>query len=187
MTPEALISTFGYFALFAGTVLEGETFLIIAVMLARNGHLDLAWVLVVAFIGAAAGDQCCFFLGRTRGTRLLAKRPHWKARVRRIGDWLERWETAVLIGYRFFYGLRAVTPFVIGMNGFRIRRFVVLSLAGTVLWLAVLTLVGIFFGHLALMIAADFQRWGKWLAIGAMIIGAMAWGWRQDSKKEKEG
>ena len=141
------------------------------------------WVLAVAFCGAVAGDQCCFFFGRMQGARFLEGRPHWRERSRRMGAYLARWETAVLIGYRFCYGLRAVTPFVIGMNGFGIRRFVALSLMGTALWLAVLSSVGVVFGRLVRSVLADFRQTGQWLLAGATIIAVVAWGARQGSKK----
>ena len=183
MTPESLIAAFGYVALFAGTVLEGETFVIIAVILAQKGALDMHWVLAVAFSGAVAGDQSCFFLGRKHGERFLRNRPRWRDRSRLVGECVARWETPVLMGYRFCYGLRAVTPFVVGMNGFSIRRFVALSLMGTALWLAVLSSAGIVFGRLVLSVLADFRQTGQWLLVGAMIIAVVAWGWRLGSKR----
>ena len=46
----AFIGTYGYFAVFLGTLLEGETILIIAGFLAHQGHFHLPLVILVAFI-----------------------------------------------------------------------------------------------------------------------------------------
>ena len=175
MTPDDLMASFGYLALFLGTVLEGETVVVMAVMLAISGHLEMPWVLAVAFSGAVAGDQCCFFLGRTQGARFLARHPRWQARSRRVTEVLSRWETVVMVGYRFVYGFRAVTPFVIGMNGFGIRRFVVLSLAGTLLWLTVLGSLVVFFGDLALGVLSGVRQGGVWLAGALVALVALIW------------
>jgi membrane protein DedA with SNARE-associated domain len=56
MSLELLVKTFGYWALFVGTFLEGETILIICGFFAHRGYLELAWVIVVAFMGSLAGD-----------------------------------------------------------------------------------------------------------------------------------
>ena len=67
------IKDYGYFALFVGTFLEGETILVLGGLAAAAGDLDLGWVIVVAFCGSLAGDQTVFFIGRFLGTRLLAR------------------------------------------------------------------------------------------------------------------
>ena len=52
-----------------GSVLEGETLLVLAGLAARRGYLSLQWVVVVAATGAFIGDQICFFVGRRLNPR----------------------------------------------------------------------------------------------------------------------
>lgn len=63
MTLDQLIDTYGYWAILVGTLLEGETILLLGGFAAYQGYLALPWVILAAFIGAFCGDQLFFFLG----------------------------------------------------------------------------------------------------------------------------
>lgn len=114
MTIEALIEQYGYLALFAGTFLEGETILVVAGFAAHRGYLTLGGVFLYAFLGSLAGDQFFFLVGRWRGASYLARKTEWQSHVEKVNRLLNRYRLAVLLGFRFMYGLRSVTPFVIG-------------------------------------------------------------------------
>ena len=62
---ESLIDTYGYIAIFIGTLLEGETVLVLGGFAAFRGYLSLPYVILTAFIGSMLGDQFFFYLGRT--------------------------------------------------------------------------------------------------------------------------
>ena len=49
MSIETIIAAYGYPALFVGTVLEGESILVIAGFLAHRGLLFLPWVVQLLF------------------------------------------------------------------------------------------------------------------------------------------
>jgi membrane protein DedA with SNARE-associated domain len=70
---ECLVRNYGYWALLAGTFLEGETILIIGGLLAKLGLLKLSTVMGIAFIGSFSGDQVYFYIGRFKGRELLKK------------------------------------------------------------------------------------------------------------------
>ena len=71
----ALIQQYGYLAVFFGSVLEGETLLVLAGIAAHRGYLSLQWVVAIAAVGAFIGDQTCFLIGRLLGQRVLARWP----------------------------------------------------------------------------------------------------------------
>ena len=66
-TIQHLIAENGYWALFVGTFLEGETFFILAGVAARKGLLNPYYVALIAMAGGFIGDQFFFALGRWRG------------------------------------------------------------------------------------------------------------------------
>src|SRR6266568_3898222 len=145
MTLESLVSTYGYPALFAGVAMEGETVVLIAGYLAHSGYLRLPLVMLVAFIGAFAADQFFFQVGKRKGTRLLERRPHWQPRIDRIRKFLVRYQVIAILGYRFLYGMRTITPIVIGTSDFPTRRFFFLNMISTALWASVVAAAGYFF------------------------------------------
>jgi membrane protein DedA with SNARE-associated domain len=131
---EAFIAHWGYLAILAGTVLEGETVLVAAGAMAHHGLLSLPWVIVVAFAGGLIGDQLWFWLGHRHGKPFLQKRPVLLARAAVVQTWLDKYGTLFLIGFRFLYGLRTVTPVLLGATGFPAARFALLNAIGAALW-----------------------------------------------------
>ena len=63
---ESFVQNYGYGALFLGTLLEGETVLILAGLMAHMGLMKLPLVVLVALLGSVLGDQFYFFLGIIR-------------------------------------------------------------------------------------------------------------------------
>ena len=70
-----LIQTYGYSAIFAGTLLDAETVLLIGGFAAHRGYLDLPTVVGVAIAGSFLANQLWFFLGRWHGEKLLERFP----------------------------------------------------------------------------------------------------------------
>jgi membrane protein DedA with SNARE-associated domain len=175
MTFEYLISHYGYVALVIGTFLEGESMLIIAGFAVHLGYLKLQWVILAALAGSVAGDQFYFFLGRVKGEAFLQKRPRWKIKINKVWKLLDRYRTFLILGFRFAYGLRTVTPFAIGLSNIRASRFLVLNLIGGLCWSVAVALVGYFFGAAALAVFVDVKKYEHWIVIGILLGAAVIW------------
>lgn len=168
---QELIVQYGYWALFIGTFLEGETILIIAGFLAFRGYLDLHWVILAAFLGTFAGDQTFFFLGRSKGIQFLEKRETLKRKAQRAFKLLHRYQIPVILGFRFLYGVRNVTPFVIGASAFPPRQFFLLNFLGALIWAVSFGYLGFHLGTLAETALHDIRRYEK-LILGVLLAGA---------------
>ena len=175
MSLESLIEHYGYFALFVGAFLEGETVLVIAGFAAHRGYLSLPWVIVVAFLGTFVSDQMWFAIGRIRGRTFLENRPSWNARAERVRGMLQRHKLAVVLGFRFLYGLRNATPLVLGASGFRTSEFLILNGLGGALWAGVVSLAGYVFGQAMEAFFKDVRRYEA-LLVGLMVlVGVSIW------------
>ncbi|HMV85402.1 MAG TPA: DedA family protein [Blastocatellia bacterium] len=172
MSLETLIIHYGYGLLFFGVMLEGETFLIIGAFLAHRGYLNLPLVMLTAFAGTFVIDQCSFWLGRIKGNAFLQKHPRWRARVANVDAKLQRWHTALVVGFRFLYGMRYLTPFVIGLSGYPVRRFVLLNLLGGIIWAVVNGLLGYAFGHAMELVLEDVRKYEIWIILGFILAGS---------------
>lgn len=172
MSVESLIIHYGYWILFFGVMLEGETMLVIGAFLAHRGYLSLPLVMLTALISTFTADQIYFWLGRTRGHAFLEKRPTWQAGVAKVNAKLQRWQNWLVIGFRFIYGMRSITPFMIGMSGFPAQRFVILNLIGGAIWVIVIGLLGYAFGHAMEMALADIRKYELWIILGLLVIGS---------------
>jgi membrane protein DedA with SNARE-associated domain len=159
---------------FVGLVAPGETAIVLGGVVAAQGQISLPAVLAVAWAGAALGDFASFLLGRRLGRRfLLARGPSLGVTAPRL-DRVERFydrhgAKAILIG-RFIGLVRAVSPFLAGASGLRLRAFLPWSILGTGVWAAAYTLVGYAF-HASFASAAHALTYG---ALGLAVVAALA-------------
>ena len=146
MTLEIIIARYGLTAVFLGAGLEGEAAVISAGFLAHQGLLPLSGVILVAVAGSFAADQIYFMLGRRfcdhrRVRRLLAAPTASKALAI-----FAKHPTGFILGFRFLYGIRIISPVAIGTSQISSARFVVLNLAAASVWGTLFSSLGYFFG-----------------------------------------
>ncbi len=135
-----------YLILLVWTFLEGESIVIIAGIAARHGHPWLPLVILCAFCGSLTSDLLMFFLGRYQGQAFIARRPRWQMRAEKVYARLEKHQTWLILTFRFFYGIRNITPLVIGMSRVPVRRYIILNTIGAALWSLSFSFGGYLFG-----------------------------------------
>jgi len=173
---EYLIRSYGYWALLIGTFFEGETILIIGGLLAKLGLLKLSTVMVVAFIGSFSGDQMYFYIGYFKGREVLDKHPKWGRRVDRIHKVIERYRNLIMLGFRFVYGMRIMTPFVIGLDKqVNVIRFSILNAIGAVIWSITIAAGGYFFGYALEGFVKDVKKYEIHVILVISVIGIILW------------
>ena len=175
MSLESIIQTYGYWALMIGTFFEGETILVIGGFAAHRGYLSLPLVILAAFIGTLAGDQLYFFIGRKKGNAFLDKRPSWKPHMEKVHILLERYQALLILGFRFLYGLRTVTPFVLGMSRVKTANFIMLNVVGALVWAALFGTGGYLFGAALEIFLEDIKRYERLTFLGMFLAGLAVW------------
>jgi membrane protein DedA with SNARE-associated domain len=175
MTLESALTTYGYFALVIGTFLEGETILIAAGFLAHRGYLELPWVIVSAFLGTLAGDQLYFLLGRIKGMDFIESRPRWKANSTRVISLLQNHQLSVFIGFRFLYGIRTITPFIIGASGMSPPRFLTWNSISAATWAVAFGTLGYLFGQAVEVMLEKAKQYEIWVVALVFLFGAATW------------
>ena len=172
---ETYIIHYGYIVILLGTFFEGETVLVIAGFLAHRGYLAFYLVVLCAFAGTFAGDQLYFFIGRKKGMAYLDTNRSWKVKSGRALKLLLRHQTLVILVFRFIYGIRTITPFLIGASGISVWRFMVLNTIGGLTWALTITSLGYVFGHAAELVLQDIKQY-EFTIIGAIILtGLVIW------------
>ncbi len=188
MSLEALISTYGYAAIAIGTFFEGETVLVLAGLAAHQGYLKLPWVLLCGFLGTLCGDQLYFYVGRVKGMRILEKRSNWRSMSQRVFDLLRRHQSLLILGFRFLYGFRTLTPFLLGASGIPPVRFGLLNFLGALFWAISIGVCGYFFGHVLEFLVGDIQRYEVRLFVSLAMLGVIVWSihWFQRQKVDEK-
>ncbi len=183
--------TAGYLILLLGSFVEGESVVLTAGFFAYKGYLSLPLIMFIAFAGSLCADQLLFFLGRIYGPALLQRKPNLKEKADKAFSLLHRYNLWFILGFRFIYGIRTVSPFVIGASGIAVKRFAILNLIAAAIW-SVLScsagyLLGYFFAdeiEYAIDQAIKFQK----ITISSiiLIIAATATFFYFKRKKEKK-
>lgn len=175
MTIVQILQDYGYPAVLLGTALEGETILLLGGMAAHLGLLSLKWVIVCAFFGSLLGDQLFFLLGRRHGKAFLAKRPTWQQRSERVFRIMERHQNLLIVGFRFLYGLRTITPFALGTSRVSYMRFAILNTVGAAMWSIAIGSAGFYFGQVAERLLGDVKHYQLALMGGIAAIASLVW------------
>ncbi|AKF09950.1 DedA family protein [Sandaracinus amylolyticus] len=171
---EELVARWGYVAIAIGAVLEGETAVIVGAALAHHGMLDARAVAITAFAGSFAGDQAWYWLGRRSGARLIASRPRWADRASRAQARMRRCGDAYVVAFRFLYGLRVVSPVLLGAAEFPARRFVPLNAIGAALWSVAITALGWSLGSAIQALLGRLARIEELIAVAAVVALVIA-------------
>jgi membrane-associated protein len=131
-------------------VLPSETIVIAAAVLAAQGHLSIVLVVIAAGVGAFAGDNTAYAVGRS-GLRRLADRLMSSEKNRRRLEWgrqqLQRHGGWIIVVARFIPGGRTATTYVAGTVGMPWRtRFLPADGAAAALWALYSSALGYFGG-----------------------------------------
>ncbi len=183
--PVELLRSYGYLALLVGTFLEGETIVIIAGFLAQQNLLSPPLIALSAFCGSVTSDQLMFILGRWKGIAIIQRFPRLERNVGRATNLLSRYETPLILGFRFLYGVRNVTPILMGVSGVNHIKFLVLNLIGAAVWAVSFTAAGYFFGHAVTAFMEAVPHAGRYVLGTLATVALVVWWWRR-RKRRKE-
>jgi membrane protein DedA with SNARE-associated domain len=155
---ESYITSAGYAALILFGFLEAACIPIsseitfgFAGVLAYQGKLNLALVIIIGSLAELAGSYASYAVGRVGGKPLVAKLGRYVLVTQGDVDRAERFLAgrgawAVVVG-RMLPFVRAFTSIVAGLVRVPALRFGVLSLIGTVIYATVLSVAGYQLGH----------------------------------------
>jgi membrane protein DedA with SNARE-associated domain/membrane-associated phospholipid phosphatase len=174
------IGHWGYLLVFVVVVLEcqallglfmpGESLVLAAGFLAGQDVFELKLLIPVVALAAIVGDSVGYELGRHLGRDWL-RRHGGRVGIRehhfdRIDRFIARHGGKSVFASHFLHLFRALMPFIAGSNAMPYRRFFVFNAVGCVLWAAVFTTLGYFFG-------ASWNVIEKWIGRGGAIVGAV--------------
>ena len=176
MSADALIVHYGLGALVVGAALEGETVAMIGGMMAHRGiyPLPMAWGTVL--LGTLVADQCYFLAGRQFRDRPWMVRLRGTAGFTRAQAKFEKRPALFVMAFRFLYGVRTVSPAMIGASGFAALRFAALNAIAAVVWSMIFVGFGYVFGigvEEAVGRDLNLRQWLPYLLVPVLL--GIAW------------
>ncbi len=184
----ALIAQYGLLAVFLGSAIEGETVAFLGGVSAHRHLLPFWAVACAAALGSFLADQIFFFLGRWASASPRIARLAEKPIAAKVKALLERHPTTFILSFRFLYGMRTISPIIIGLSGVPARTFVVLNAIAAAVWGLVIPAVGYFFSDLVESLVGRLHLHVH-LLIGLLVVAALAgaltlWGRRRLMRDE---
>ncbi len=138
-----------YWLVYAGTIMEGETALLLGSLAASQGLVKLAWVIAAAFAGATTGDQISYQLFRRFGPGMVSRNETLKRRSEKARRLLKGHPVKFIIVSRFFWGLRSACMLALAASDVPSRVFVPANLFACALWSVIIGSLGYVFSSWA--------------------------------------
>ena len=140
-----------------GSIIPGSLTMTAVGILAGSGVMRIDLTLIVATLGAIAGDGASYLLGYTFSDRLMylwpfRRYPHWLAYGQEY--FAKHGGKSVLIG-RFFGPLRSIIPVVAGMMRMNRWHFLLANSASAIGWAILYILPGILIGTASNELSAE--------------------------------
>jgi membrane protein DedA with SNARE-associated domain len=197
---ESFLTSAGYAALILFGFLEAACIPIsseitfgFAGVLAYQGHLNLALVIIIGSLAELAGSYASYAVGRIGGKPLVHRLGRYVLVTESDIDRAERFLTgrgawAVPVG-RMLPFVRAFTSIVAGLVRIPAARFGVLSLIGTVIYAAALSSIGYGLGSAWQSVSHGLTVVGYVLfaVLVIAIVGFVVYRWRQFRREARSG
>ena len=129
-----IIKDWGYLAVFLGSLVEGESVILVACFMAHLGYLSLIKIMVIAFCGTLFADQALYYVGRYYGPALIQRFHRLHAPANKAFKLLHSWDIWFILSFRFIWGIRTISPIVIGSSGISPQRYTPLNLIAAIIW-----------------------------------------------------
>jgi membrane protein DedA with SNARE-associated domain len=179
-----LLDRYGYSLVFVVALLEQlglpvpvAPFLLLAGAIAASGKLSFLLLSIFTVIAAFTGDMVWFYLGRTRGRKvlknlcLLSLSP--ETCVRKTEDSFLKYGMNSLLFSKFVPALNTIAPPMAGLVGARLISFVWRDLIGSILYVVSFLLLGFYFEKEIFQVTDIFDQLGKtffWILIAGLAL-----------------
>jgi membrane protein DedA with SNARE-associated domain len=170
-----LIQTYGYFAVAFGSFLEGEAILFAGSLAASHGHLSLLAVWAIAVVASFLGNLPYFFAGRRFGAIAVRRIPALRVRKKRLDRLLHRHHLLIVPALRFLYGLRIVGLVTLGAGRMPVWRYMLLDLAGALVWSACVCAAGYGAGGLFRRVLESGATAGQLVVVAGVLGATLLW------------
>jgi len=157
--PIKLLLTYGYFALFIWSILEGEIGLMLSGFLASEGKVfSFTNIIIVASIGAFIGDNILFLLGRFFAPKVKVWLIKYKEKRIIIQHYFRKYGASIIVFERFIYGTHIPALLIVGLSKYPYLKFLLFDIVGIFLWALIFTALGYYFGNDAIDIIIFIQK-----------------------------
>ncbi len=169
------LADYGYIAVFIGTFLEGELFLLVAGFFVKSGFLKPIPTVIFSILGALSHELLYFFLGKWKGRHFLLGNKYTKRKYIKAKRLIEKYGTLSIFLVRFIYGMRIVSMTLLGATGYNMYKFIFFDILSLIIWSTIFLFIGYLFGHIATMIFGEVKHYFLLAGIIVIILGSIVY------------
>jgi membrane-associated protein len=131
-------------------ILPGDSLLFAAGTFAAIGNLNILYLFLLLAAAAILGDTANYWIGHFIGPRVFTSNSRWLKReyLERTQAFYKKHGGKTIFLARFIPIIRTFAPFVAGIGEMRYSYFITYNIVGGIVWTALFTFAGYFFGNL---------------------------------------
>ena len=163
--------------------LPGDSLLFVAGALAALGGMEILVLLAVLTAAAILGNTVNYAIGSYIGPRVFYmedSRFFKKAYLERTHAFFEKYGPMTIVIGRFLPIIRTFAPFVAGVGAMTYSKFIVYNVVGGIVWVALFTLLGYFFGNMPFV-----QQNFEYVVIAIVLISLLPMVWEYVAEKQR--
>ncbi|QJC37049.1 hypothetical protein GJU01_01810 [Enterobacteriaceae endosymbiont of Donacia vulgaris] len=153
-----IINQYGYLIVLLGSLIEWETFIVFAGMLAHKKILFLHKIIIITITGSVISNQILFFIGKKYSKKFLFIFKNYNFKIQKYRKLIINYPYIFIIITRFIYGFRLISPITIGIANISNIKFFLLNIFGAFIWTFFFTITGYFFGEIISTWIQDFTK-----------------------------
>ncbi len=184
-----ITTNFGcYMLTFIGAIIEGESFIIgISALCSGIDGPNIYIVFLIAFFTTVLFDQLTFTIGRLVGVDFIIRGyPRFTGAINKIFRMVEKNDTFLILIFRFVWGIRFITPIVIGASRVSYKKYALLNIVAALIWAIILCAVGYFLGDLANSMGFNIKMFSLYITLFFISI-SLGMGLISKYKRKKNG
>ena len=167
-----LLQRYGLWAVFFGTMIEGDLTLLFSGVLARAGLFSFEEALLVGTAGGFIGDSLSYMIGARFRER--ARTLHFFVRAKpRVEKLMRRFGVLSVFIVKYVYGLRTTSAIFWGLAHFGFIKFAALTLASCAVWVGMLCGLGFTFATGVEKLIGDLKRLQIILLVVVVVIATV--------------
>lgn len=171
------ITTYGYLAVFLGTVIWGETIMIAAGFLTSlpSVELNLGLVMVFGAIGTLVADNFWFLIGHSgkKGSRWLERYERYaRFKPRMVDKFKHKFDEhagKTIFLSKFIYGTRIVVLMMAGGLGIKYKKFFFYNAISIIFWAIGMGFVGYFLGE-GFLEVKEYIKGAEYILLGIVVL-----------------
>ena len=179
------LATYGYIGLFIYSLGGGFIALIGAGVLSYMGKMDLATSMAVAFTANAIGDIMLVYMARYQKSMMMEGLRKHRRKLALSHILMKKYGSWIVLIQKFVYGIKTLVPIAIGLTKYNMKKFILLNIASSVVWVLAFGLGSFYFGAVLSEFAQTVSN-KPWIApIILVVLGGSVWLYMERVTKKK--